>query len=360
MGKNYSALIQNLKSRSNPDMIAERMMFSANYEKELSEVSYNKALEYVKRSMQSVGADYTARSKEAGERVKKHLALVLSNVTYRYQGSVETDTHIIGRSDIDLLVICDNSFHYDRVGVSQELASPLVNENRKSKLRQTASLPDYNGNHIVDLLTIRLESEKKLDSVYDECDTTKAKAIRIENKDLKREVDVVTAGWYRSVESIANPSPDNKSIQVFDKSNFTLGHAHSPFLAIKRVNDRDIDVNGRLKKMIRFLKNLKCDADADSGKIDLNSFDLNAICYSILPQTYSGKDYVELVGILYNHLKTITESISYRDAIVSVDGSEYIFRDKPTKLQAVTLLLKELHLVAKDIVNELNYRRIAV
>jgi hypothetical protein len=341
-------------------MIAERMMFSADYEKELSEVSYNKALEYVKRSMQSVGADYTARSKEAGERVKNHLALVLSNVTYRYQGSVETDTHIMGRSDIDLLVICDKSFHYDRAGVSQELANPFVNENRKSKLRQTASLPDYNGNQIVDLFTIRLESEKKLQTTYDVCDVSKAKAIRIENKDLKREVDIVTAGWYRSVESIANPSSDNKSIQVFDKSNFTIGHSHSPFLAIKRINDRDIDVNGRLKKMIRFLKNLKCDADADKGKIDLNSFDINAICYSILPQSYSSKDYIELVGILYNHLKTITESISYRDDIISVDGSEYIFRNKPSKLEAVTLLLQELHLVAKDIVNELNYRRIAV
>ncbi len=69
--------------------------------------------------MNGVEQSYTERSKEAGERVKNHLKETLNDVVYRYQGSVMTNTHIKGNSDIDLLVITDKFYTFDRAGIEK-------------------------------------------------------------------------------------------------------------------------------------------------------------------------------------------------------------------------------------------------
>lgn len=72
-------------------------------------------------AMMAVDSDYMAKSKQAGKAAKEHLKRELTDVDFRYQGSVMTVTHIKGSSDIDLLVICTKFNHTDIDRVRREL-----------------------------------------------------------------------------------------------------------------------------------------------------------------------------------------------------------------------------------------------
>lgn len=101
MPKNYSQLAATIRSRQNP----ENHILSKAYSDELATISYSDVLVYVRTAMKGVDVEYTKRSKDAGERVKDHLSKELTQVTFKYQGSVMTNTHIKSYSDIDLLTI---------------------------------------------------------------------------------------------------------------------------------------------------------------------------------------------------------------------------------------------------------------
>ena len=115
MNKDYRTLIDRLKHRQNPDGLILEKSFSD----ELVDSGYKYADVYIKRAMQAVEPEYTQKSMEAGNKVKEYLKSKLSNVDYEFQGSVMTNTHIKGYSDIDLLTICNNSYGYDSWGVSK-------------------------------------------------------------------------------------------------------------------------------------------------------------------------------------------------------------------------------------------------
>jgi len=355
---NYTNLIRNLKQRSNPENINESTLFDKSFTDDLSLVTPNSVLEYIKRAMGSVGELYTKRSKDAGEKVKDHLRECLSEVSYRYQGSVMTNTHIRGSSDIDLLVICDKFYSYNNFAVNyimnnneQQVRLQNINNNAIDRVRKVYNEKKYEGNPNQDLMNIRLKSERKLSFVYNICDITKPKAIKITNQNLYRDVDIVVASWYDDIRSIIFDGGDYRSIQIYNKHEDSRGRVESPFLSIKRVNERDVNVNGRLKKMIRFLKNIKMDSQKD---IALSSFDINAICYNIEPGRYKTLDYLRLVLILFEEFSMIAGNEEYRNSIKSVDGSEDIFKGNDGKIKAFLSLFEFFRSVFGDVKVRLN------
>lgn len=339
MAKNYKQLTDSIRGRLNPDNFELKKAFSD----ELATISYSDVLTFIRVAMKGVEPEYTQRSKDAGERVKEHLSGKLSNVTFRYQGSVMTDTHIRGYSDIDLLTISEKFYTYDAWNIKDILASP---ERRSrflptslNKLQKEVDISPYTGDTLTDLRTIRLDSEQTLSGVYEICDTSKPKSIKIKNKSLNREVDIVVANWYDDATSVINDKGDFRGIQVYNKDSHSKEKADFPFLSIKRINDRSSETSGRLKKMIRFLKNVKALSDHE---INLSSFDINAICYDIKISEYQYLSFYELVPVLYNQLKSICTSQTHADSVVSVDGREYIFRGNLTKLENLKALLAEV------------------
>lgn len=339
MAKNYKLLTESIRGRLNPENFALKKSFSD----ELATVSYSDVLTFIRVAMKGVEPEYTQRSKDAGERVKEHLNNKLTDVTFRYQGSVMTDTHIKGYSDIDLLTICDKFYTYDSSNIKQLLES----SERRTKFRQTSidklqnevNTSSYKGDSLADLRNLRLDSEKILSETYEICDTTKPKSIKIKNKSLNREVDVVISNWYDDVSSIINDKGDYRGVQIYNKDTNSKGKADFPFLSIKRINERSSETNRRLKKMIRFLKNVKAFSDHE---IDLSSFDINAICYDIKVVEYENLSFYELVPVIYNQMKSISTNQTHSDELVSVDGREYIFRGNSTKLQNLKALLAEV------------------
>lgn len=346
MATNYKQLSESIRGRINP----ENFILKKSFSDELATLSYSEVLSYIRLAMKGVEPEYTQKSKDAGERVKEHLSRELSDVVFRYQGSVMTDTHIKGYSDIDLLTICDKFYTYDASAMKQILNVPevkaLYRQASIDKIQNEVSKSSYQGSVLEDLKNLRLDSEKTLKAVYDICDTSKPKSIKIKNKSLNREVDVVIANWYDDVKSVLNDKGEYRGIQVYNKDTHSKGNADFPFLSIKRINDRSSDTNGRLKKMIRFLKNIKANSTHD---IDISSFDINAICYDIEISKYQYLSFYELVPVIYNQMHSIVTNQTKADSIVSVDEREYIFRGKSLKLDNLRKLLAEVEGIFNDL-----------
>ena len=346
MAKNYRQLAESVRGRINPESFA----FEKSFYDELGTISYSEVLTYIRIAMKGVEPEYTRRSKEAGERVKGHLELTLDNVVFRYQGSVMTDTHIKGYSDIDLLTISDKFYTYDANNAKDILAKP----ERRSKYYQSSihkleyevNTSSYSGSALDDLRSLRRDSEFILLDNYEICDITKPKSIKITNKSLKRDVDIVIANWYDDVRSIINDKGDYRGIQVYNKETHSKGNADYPFLSIKRINERSSETRGRLKKMIRFLKNSKENSNHD---IDLSSFDINAICYDIKVSEYQNLNFYELVPVIYYQLKAICTDNNKANNLLSVDEREYIFRHNSLKLDNLKKLLSEVESIFIDL-----------
>lgn len=348
MTKNYRQLIDSVKGRINPEHFAIKKSFSD----ELSTISYSEVLTYIRLAMKGVEPEYTQKSKDAGERVKEHLSKKLSDVVFKYQGSVMTDTHIKGYSDIDLLTISNKFYTYDAPKIKQILES-VEQKNRYmqasiEKMVKEVNTSSYQGNTLQDLRDLRLDSEAILEDVYDICDTAKPKSIKIKNQSLNREVDIVIANWYDDVTSVINDKGEYRGIQVYNKETNSKGNADFPFLSIKRINERSADTNGRLKRMIRFLKNTKANSNQE---IDLSSFDINAICYDINVAEYQNLSFYELVPVIYNQMKKIATDENKADNLVSVDGREYIFRGRISKKENLRILLAEIESIFIDLKN---------
>lgn len=347
MNKSYSTLIQSIKNRQNPqnDRLVESRTFSS-----LSDLPSD-IKKYIKIAMEEVDTRYTQITLEAGETVKNHLQRELTNVTYKYQGSVMTQTHIRGYSDIDLLTICDKFYTCDIDAVNQYLTNNpyyYTNEyNTIKNFKENFSL--YQGNTLDDLKELRLNNENILKQIYSICDTSHSKAIKITNLNLHRDVDIVTASWYDNLESIKNNRENIfRGIQIYDKDKHERCPVDYPFLSIDRINTRSSETQGRLKKMIRFLKNIKADSDKI---IKLSSFDINAICYNININEYYNTYYIDLVRILFLQLYKIYNEQDYANSMLSVDGKEYIFRYNSSKLTELKKLLDEVFNVYNDLNN---------
>jgi hypothetical protein len=348
MMKNYRQLTESIRNQINP----ENYVFEKSFLDELSSISYSDALTFVRMAMKAVEPTYTQRTKEAGEKAKQHLDAELTDKTFKYQGSVMTDTHIKGYSDIDLLVISDKFYSYDLYRINQildnyEQKSKFLNESIQ-KMESEKSGSSYSGDAYSDLKKLRVDSEEILKRKYSNCNISKPKAIKIKNLNLNREVDIVIANWYDDVTSIINNKKEYRGIQVYDKDNNTKCDADYPFLSIKRINEKSSETNGRLKKMIRFMKNIKAHSDYN---IELSSFDINAICYDIKSSKYWNSPYYELISVVYNQLHSLCNDSNHANDLVSVDGREYIFRNQPNKVENLKSIMSEIESIYNDLKN---------
>lgn len=346
---NYLELLEDLKKRSNPEnvvnkkAIMESVMFSG------TGLPYSNITEYIKLAMVGVPQEYTFKSKEAAAKVIAHLKRSHGTlVEFKYQGSVETNTHILSENDIDVVQITSKSNSVDSEGLKKALneshlytATEVVNLKRHS-----ANFSKYQGDQMSDLRALRLKSEEVLDNAYKDVNTSKPKAICVNVKNPLRNVDVVTAVDYKTVNYMRKDVDYRKGIQIYDKDKNIKLPVEYPFWSIKRINERDVSTSGRFKKMIRFLKNVKCDAKKTvEKKLQISSFDINAICYSIPVANYQYLHFLELVPVIYNHITKILIDVNYRNDLMSVDGQEYIFKNKPEKLVELQVFKNALEMI---------------
>ena len=359
MQKNYNVLLERLNIRMNPD----KMMVNKSFSDEIGSIPQRGIFLYIKKAMLGVEPEYTQKSLEAGRKVKEQLQRALDDVSFEFQGSVMTNTHIRGYSDIDLLTICEKFYTFDRNGINATLNDyqKIVQLDRFQIGRLQAAVSGGGYIHgIYDLRALRIDSERILKSNYISVDDSKPKSIKVSLTNPKRDVDVVIANWYKNANFYIQEDKTLLGIKVFVKGD-TPGQDKElapdfPFLSIARINRRDSEVNGRLKKMIRFLKTLRYDSDY-TDNIKLTSFDFNAICYEIGIWKYRDKDYLDLVTVVYDQLKSLSNNPNHRNGLMSVDGYEPIFRNRDgsentEKVQSLKLIITEIEAVMSDIIEE--------
>lgn len=344
---NYSNWIENVANSYNPDsdsMLRYRMFSS------LMDADKD-AAKFVKLAMSPVDESYTVRSKAAGNNARDWLKDKQTNVDYAFQGSVMTNTHIKGYSDIDLLTLCDKFYGSEIDKVRDILKQPYngYSWTDEQKLRAfETNFSRYDGYGLQDLRDLRKENEEILSKHYVICDTSKAKAIRIKNQNLNMEVDVVTACKYQSIQYILNDYDKNfLGVRIYDKKKDRMLDVDYPFRRIQLINERGTQTGDRFKKMIRFLKNLR--SQSNEG-IDLTSFEINSICYDIPTWRYSSVYYLQLVNVLYEKMYAICNNQSEADNLKSVDGTEFVFKNKPDKVRQ----LKALTVEVKSVLDDLN------
>jgi hypothetical protein len=154
------------------------------------------------------------------------------------------------------------------------------------------------------------------------------------------------ASWHDSLDYIKGLGDPYRGIYIYDKDNNKRLGPDFPFLSIDRINTRSLYTEGRLKKMIRFLKNVKADSELS---IDLSSFDINAICYDINVNEYKDSHYLDLVRVVWLKLFTLCWNETEANNLKSVDGTEYIFRDKPSKMASLRRLRDEVSKIYNEI-----------
>lgn len=344
---NYSELIRRISDRYNPEheRLVESRMFSVLSERDAEVVKY------VRLAMNEVDSSFTQRVLDAGNAVKKTLSLEQSDVQYEFQGSVMTKTHIRAASDIDLLTITSKFSDTEINKIKSELQrSALYSDKELYELKKYSdSFNRYMGYSLQDLRDLRKENEEILTKNYKKVDITKPKSIKVHPMAYRIDVDVVIASWYDSFDYARyGQNKIYRGISIYNKKDDKQENPSLPFLAIERINQRSIETQGRLKKMIRFLKNVKEDSDQ---KINLTSFEINAICYNIPVLKYHQASYLELVGILWNELYEISKDINFASQIKSVDGTEYVFIKNPDRYPHVKLLKERVWEIYHQLLN---------
>lgn len=335
----YFSRIKQINNRYNPDNnhLVEQRSFST-----IGDVDGD-LRKYIKLAMNEVDDEYTSKTIEAGNNAKAHLETEQIGIDYRFQGSVMTQTHIKGASDIDLLTLTNKFVSTDisKMRTILENGTPSYGYVAKSRMqRYSDNFSRYLGNYMQDLRELRKSDETILKKWYQYCDTNKAKAVHIYNSNLRRDVDVVASVWYDSIDYVINDKNETyRGVAIYNKKSDKEEAPSYPFLSIANINARSSLTEGRLKKMIRFLKNVRTDSDVD---IDLSSFEINAVCYSIPVAEYQNMHYLEMVELLWRKMYNLVQNEGVAKQLLSVDGTEYVFVKKPEKLPELKKLKDEV------------------
>lgn len=357
MKKDYAELIKRINQRSNPDSFATTVMFSENKTGsklfESASIAYSDVTIYIKKAMEGVAPTYTMNSKIAANKVEAHLSKSHGkDVHFERQGSIMTNTHILKENDVDLVQITNKSKGVDHSGLKRALdnTSNLSQFEITNLKKHSDNFKKYEGNQLSDLGVLRKKSEEVLSAVYNEVDINKENSIYVKVSVPERDVDVVTATYYKGLGYMKTNRDHRRGIQIYNKKTDSIGEVDYPFWSIKRINDTSKISNGRLKNMIRFLKNVKFDCENIENKGAIRSFHINAICYNINVIRYQYEHFLDLVSILNEEIIHILSDKSYRDKIMSVDGTENIFEincDK--KLEELEFLRQEIDSILSDL-----------
>ena len=306
-------------------------------------LSESPGIRYAIGAMSAVDPQSTQVSVNEGNRVSDTLISMLKNdgigATKRIQGSVALDIHIEGHSDVDMLIICEDTI--------------LV---QIPKLDGSACYAADNRPMVEIVAELRNKSEQKLTTRYYEAevDCTNSKSISLVGGSLKRKVDIVPSCWYHTHDFQRSREERDIGINIYHKKEHRLV-GNFPFKHIARVNDKDIQYSGNLKKVIRLLKNLVADMpDYKKGKAKaLTSYDLAGIAYH-MDQRLNIPSYMSLALVeqTRDFLSFLNASEAYRNTLPVPDNTRMIF-DEKSKSEALDIINKEVEDLALSIFREL-------
>lgn len=291
------------------------------------------SVKYAIGAMQPIDPTYTRNTFAQGDRVKNQLKERLTQpCDYEYQGSTDTDTHIMARSDIDLLMI--------RTGwVWNE--PPQVTAN------------PYAGDPVADMRQLRKDAAGALNSAFYAAtlDQSRPRALKLSGGSLTREVDVVPASWFDTNDYARTREKMYRGIKVFDNDTGAF-IPNTPFLHKRQIELRDQETRSGLRKAIRLMKTLRYDSE---GRVRMSSYDICGIAYNIPADklTVQRPRELAILEACFEYCQHLQWNTMARESIRVPNGSRTVFGGSDgTTLSELTALTKELSDLRSEILRE--------
>ncbi|HEX8579758.1 MAG TPA: hypothetical protein VF655_09230 [Allosphingosinicella sp.] len=338
MAINYGIKLGDLRQRRlgidrDPSVYFERSSIVEKYEGRAT----GTATKYALGAMEQVTPRYTEISVEECERIASQLIKGLGDIgqtaEFRLQGSVPLNTHIRGVSDVDFLVLHGRYFTYDRDGPAANTYYP------------------YSGSILQEVTQLRRRCESILDNKFPavKVDTSGGKAIRMSGGSLRREIDVVPAHWFDSVDFQRSRDESFRGVAILDESVPELVDNY-PFLHIRRIEEKDGRCVGGPKMAIRLLKNIKNDSDQE---IRLSSYEVAGLMWHAHNHLVTNTPGYEMrvLGGTDIHLSALASDYSGTRALRTPDGTRFLI-DEPAKFLELVKLAQEVSALTTAVANE--------
>jgi hypothetical protein len=294
---------------------------------------------YISEAMAEVNREYTKNTYLQCDRVQQQLKNNISDqhsgIVFEYQGSVPLNTHTRRHSDVDIL-IATGRYHW----VTPPL--PVVNP--------------YLGDEKNDLIELRNDVVATIRSTFPAVliDNTGGKAVAISGGSLTRKMDLVPVSWVHNINSSGKTDLTHRGIRLYDNKKKEYVENY-PFLHIDLCNTKDSIVNGRFKKLVRYIKNVRKDSDQ---RIDISSYDATALMYlqsnSELAQTLNNP--ASLSRLAETHLARVIGDTSLRQTAMVPNGTRLLFGDDGLKLSEVIKLYQDIAEINRNLTQ--SYRNI--
>jgi hypothetical protein len=312
------------------------------FDEAISAIREDDSIRYLVETMKPIDREYTENTIAEGDRVKNQLNKGLNSPSaqaeFRYQGSVTNDTHVKVHSDLDLVVI-DNDFV--TIQPPGKVWSP------------------YGRDPIAELKRLRGACVSILRREFPTVtvDSTPGKCVALSGGSLRREIDVVIANWWNTVEYQERAVETLRGIRILDvAASLTIGN--KPFYHNFQIDQRDRAVNGNLRKVCRFLKSLKYDADPE---LAISSYDIVSIAWNMPNEFLAANKGQEL--LLASNIKTFLNFVvgndDYRDTLMVPNATRKVFGEGGATKQQLSALLKEVNSLSTEIESTLakSYRK---
>lgn len=296
-------------------------------------MTQTESVKYAIGAMQPINPTYTGNTFAQGDRVKSQLQQRLTqSCDYEYQGSTATDTHIMARSDIDLLMIHTRWIWNEP---PQLTANP------------------YAGDPAADMRQLRTDAAFALKNAFPAAtlDQSRARALKLSGGSLNREVDVVPASWFDTNDYARTGEKLYRGVKVFDKDTGAF-IPNTPFLHKRQIELRDQATRSGLRKAIRLMKTLMYDSE---GRVRMSSYNICGIACNIPTDKLAVQRPRELAILeaCFEYCQHLQWNTVARDSIKVPDGSRTVFGGSDgTTVSELTALTKELSDLRSQIMQE--------
>lgn len=325
--------IAKLRSMRTDTAIKAATTFSEAYDS----IQEDESIRYAVGAMQPLDPDYVANTFAEGDRIKNQLSQSLGAygyaAEYDYQGSTTNGMQVRVHSDLDLLTVATEFYTVQPPG--------------------QVSYP-YSGDPLAELKGLRSACIKIISDKFPKVtiDTTKGKCIALSGGSLRREIDVVIANWWHTLEYQSYPLPHYKGVKVLDVK-ADLRHENKPFLHNYRLEQKDTATSGNLRKVIRLLKSLKYNADTE---VPISSYDIAAIGYTMPEYLLTASEETELILLenAKNYLASLVNNEAARNALMVPNETRKIFTDGGATYNGLLRLFSETYDLANDVANALS------
>ncbi len=316
MSTNYEHLINNLRKRRFDEARAEPIVSDAFIHR-----GYPNALRYALESMIEIDQSYSYKVFSIAKKIQDSISSGFQKkpvkVDFRYDGPIQTETHITLFGDVTLLTL-----------ITPQTTKPWQ--------------------EVQFLIREIIELMKKLPFVQKVGFSNHFEIIALTEKPTAR-ITIQPAIWLNNKSYLETKREIERGICEFRFGEKTKRN-YLPFKNIARINAKDDRTAGGLKRVIRLLRTLQADAETP---IQLEPHEISSMAYDIPERQlkFHPKQSLSLLSVVNAQLTRLCSDRKYFETLKAPSEQEVVFGSKPkqAEVQKLKNSLDNLSGVLQDI-----------